>query len=234
MSNELFSRLLAGLHPPLSTAAPEWKYAEQFTVRQVAFLWAGFEPQTNLETDNHNRPTQLNALLQMLLAAINIGRLPATKKYDVLPADEDALLKREDLIAFCESKQQYPAFLFETLPNTTDSEKKNLEETKEISNAPSFAEKDTGRPRSYAWDRIAAATIIIEQDVGLVNPSTGAPLEYMELCRKLQEYVENGFSLFSSDKKHPAPDISQIQKMLGGFIRQYLYLRGKHEKDKTK
>jgi hypothetical protein len=235
MSNEqLLARALLDIYPPLHKAADEWKYVDHFTVRQVAYLWGDNEPMTDLDTKAHNRPSQLNAVIQMLISAITAGTLHATKKYDLLPVDEQALVGRADLVKFCEAKSQFPEFLFDTRPKGETMTSQANVASQDNQTGPSFAEKDGGRRRTYNWDRIAAAAVVIEWGDSLVDEH-GQPLHFMAICRRLKEFVQNGYSIHEdpNQPKVPAPDISQIQKYCGGFLKEFIALRNEHEKRKS-
>ena len=220
MANEGISGATGSHFPSLSAAAPEWKYADEFTVRQVAYLWGGHEPIKRTDEHHSNIPLQFQAIVSMLLSSIQSGNLRAKKKFEALSADENARVSRADLMKLCEGIKQFPEFLFDT--TAIDSEPSD---EAALSNSPSFAAKRGGRPELYPWDKIVASLILID---GLEE----LPRRKMQICKTLLSFVRAGYSFDTSRSDGKAPDVSAIQKKLGGVIDAYIELRDKMNKEK--
>jgi hypothetical protein len=94
-----------------------WMSVDLFTVNQAAALWAGVDPAKLWPLDSFN-PSEYVATKQMLTAAIVTGQLPAdtsTNAFVIIGDHSETLVSRVNLEAFARGKNQFPAFLFDTL-----------------------------------------------------------------------------------------------------------------------
>ena len=144
--------------PDLAT----WALVDVFTVRQAACLWVGAEPKENLWFSNGARKDQIAAIEQMLTGAILLGVLHADASANILRLIGDhskTVVTRGALRAFAESKNQRPAFLFDTL---LPQEVELGDDDSDDSPAPSQISRSRGgRPLEYDWDAFTIEIIRI-------------------------------------------------------------------------
>ena len=94
-----------------------WMNVDTFTVEQAAALWCGLDP-SRLSIFDSSNPSEFHAAKQMLTGAIIAGELAANASMNIQSYGGDhskTLVTRSALEAFARSRNQYPAFLFDTL-----------------------------------------------------------------------------------------------------------------------
>lgn len=222
MANDGISGATGSQFPSLRAAAEEWKYVDEFTVWQVAYLWGGHEPIRRRDRHHSNVPPQFQSIVSMLVSSIKSGNLLAETCFENGPFGEDSRVRRADLMKICEGIKQFPEFLFDTRP--IDSEPSH---EAGLSDSTSFAAKPGGAPPRYNWDKIAAALILLDGQNQLGESK-------MQICNQLLNFVRAGYSFDTSKLDGKAPDISTIQKKLGKVIDAYIELRAQMNREKAK
>ena len=94
-----------------------WALVDAFTVEQAACLWCGGNPAKNPRMRTDPERAQIEPYKQMLVAAIQSGELePDTSANPLhfIGDHSESLISRGALRAYAESKNQRPAFLFDT------------------------------------------------------------------------------------------------------------------------
>ncbi len=92
----------------------DWWLADVFTVDQASWLWCEMDPPQYSSTHD----PRVAAILQMLGGAVATKALPADHQFNSFRSLGDfkrSTVTRDALCAFAKSKQQYPAFLFDTI-----------------------------------------------------------------------------------------------------------------------
>lgn len=166
--------------------AQEWCFADAFTVDQAAFLWCGLEPFPKYHFSNSQTPQGFEAVKQGLIAAIELKTLSAQKQFSAFRTDGEALVFRDALKAYAESKKVYPAFLFDTVAPITN-------ENNSIKNKG-------GAPAEYEWDKVFAG-VVWNADLNNLPKTLDA------LTLEMIQFVENGYSFQVKDsapKKAPS------------------------------
>jgi hypothetical protein len=162
-----------------------WALVDVFTARQAACLWVGAEPKENLWFPNGAQKDQIAAIEQMLTGAILLGVLHADASANIqrLIGDHSkTMVTREALRALAESKNQRPAFLFDTL---LPQKAKHRDDVSDDDTAPSqIARSRGGRPPEYDWDALTIEIIRIADLDGL-------PEKQSELKEQLLQWCEN-------------------------------------------
>ena len=156
-----------------------WGMADPLTVEQVACLWAGLEPRS-LKLLRYGTDVEKVAIaprLQMLVGAIASGELPADTKSNPLHTIGQhftTLVRRVDLIAFAESKDERPAFLFDTMlkPAATGSISEPLPQQK----------NKGGRPPEWDWNTFTLEIIRI------ANSPDGLPVTRAKLAEIMRSW----------------------------------------------
>ena len=176
--------------PDLAT----WALADALTVRQAACLWVGAEPTNNLYLVRGSLKDKITATEQMLTAAIRSGILDADSSTNAFASFGDhskTEVTREALRAFAESKNQHPAFLFDTLlPQKVE----HVDEGSDDGAAPSEKTRSRGgRPPEYDWN-----AFVIEI-VRIANTPDGLPEKQSELIKGMLQWCENTWGKQPSD-----------------------------------
>ena len=159
-----------------------WGLVDTLTAEQAACLWAGVDPSENIFVRSSSDKSRLDAILQLLSAAIQTGRLPADSSRNSLSMIGNystSLVTRDDLKALASAKGERPAFLFDTL--MPDAKEQELPAS-ENNHAP---KSKGGRPREYDWD---ALTIEI---IRIANSPDGLPETQAKLVAQLLQWCEN-------------------------------------------
>lgn len=133
-----------------------WMLVDFFLIQQAACLWVEVDPaKTDLERSAGER-SEVTAAEMMLVGAVSSGDLPQISPSHV---------SRQDLIAWAQTKNETPRFLFDTLMPFSD--KKN------VADIP-VAKNKGGRPTTYDWNAFVIEIIRIAEDEQL--PETGPEL----------------------------------------------------------
>ncbi len=190
--------------PDLAT----WALVDFLTVRQAACLWVGAEPTESSLLPTGALKDQIAAIEQMLSGMIQSGVLHANVSGNPLKIFGDhskTLVARIDLRALAETKNQRPAFLFDTL---LPQEVKHGDDVSDDAAAPSrIARSRGGRPAEYDWDAFVIEIIRIADLDGL-------PEKQSELKERMLQWCEDTWG------KQPAESsvksrISHIYNKLG-------------------
>ncbi len=191
-----------------------WALAVALTVEQAACLWAGASPTENPIMWPAAQRDRCAAALQMLTSAIQSGELPADMSHNPAAIIGDlskignhskSVVTRKALHAFAESKNQRPAFLFDTL---LPQKVKQGDDVSDDDTAPSRnARSRGGRPPEYDWDAFVIEIIRIADLDGL-------PDKQSELKERMLQWFED------TEDKQPAESsvksrISNIYNKLG-------------------
>ncbi len=161
-----------------------WALADALTVRQAACLWVGADPSESRFYPTGVLIDQITAVEQMLTAAIRSGVLDADSSANLLASIGNystSLVTREALRAFAESKNQWPAFLFDTLlpPKTEHNEDIPVADTETFGSTRSRV----GRPLEYDWNEFVVEIIRIADLDGL-------PEKQSELIKQMLYWCE--------------------------------------------
>ncbi len=164
-----------------------WALVDALTVDQAACLWVGAEPaESDVARKFSGKTAELDriaAVKQMLSAAIRAGELPAdtsTNPMAMIGDDSKTLVTREALRAFAKSKNQRPAFLFDTL---LPQEVKHGEEVFDDDTAPSrIARSRGGRPPEYDWDAFTIEIIRIADMDSLPDKQSELKEQMLQWC----------------------------------------------------
>ncbi len=186
-----------------------WALADALTVRQAACLWAGADPSESRFYPTGVLKDQITAVEQMLTAAIRSGVLDAdwsANAFASLGDHSKSVVTREALRAFAESKNQWPAFLFDTLlpPKTEHNEDIPVADTETFGSTRSRV----GRPLEYDWDEFVVEIIRIASGLD------GLPEKQSELIKQMLHWCEDTW------RRQPAESnvkkrISNIYNKLG-------------------
>jgi hypothetical protein len=188
-----------------------WDFVDSFTVSQAAWLWYGANPMPYLGTISasiQNWPADVSAIFQMLCAAVREDRLPADHATNPdfyglserLPQDlGESTISRENLVALARSKNNFPAFLFNTM-RLSDTDTAASEPALPAAPGSARTQNLGGRPREYDWD---GATIEI---IFLANLPDGLPETQAETVEHVSQWFENTYG------KQPA--ISEVKKLV--------------------
>ena len=189
-----------------------WALVDALTVNQAACLWVGAEPtESDTERKYRGKTAELDrvaAVKQMLSAAIRAGELsadPSANPMAMIGDDSKTLVSRETLREFAETKNQRPAFLFDTL---LPQEVKHGGDVSDDGIAPSrIARSRGGRPAEYDWD-----TFVIE--IIRIADMDSLPEKQSELKERMLQWCEDTWG------KQPAESsvksrISNIYNKLG-------------------
>ena len=189
-----------------------WALVDALTVNQAACLWVGAEP-TESDTERKYRGKtaeldQVAAVKQMLSAAIRAGELsadPSANPMAMIGDDSETLVSRETLREFAETKNQRPAFLFDTL---LPQEVKHGDDVSDDGIAPSrIVRSRGGRPAEYDWDAFVIEIIRI------ANTPDGLPEKQSELLGTMLYWCEETWG------KQPAQSTAKykISKIYNGL-----------------
>ena len=91
-----------------------WDLVQHFTVRQAASLWCDLEPGQSDLLSRVDHP-EIVAIEQLLVSAVQRGKLPSTFPYGPYPQSDKWLLStvtRADLKSYAEHIGERPKFLF--------------------------------------------------------------------------------------------------------------------------
>ena len=174
-----------------------WALVGAFTVEQAATLWCGCDPAKNSLTRPDSERTQIEPIKQMLSAAIESGELDADTSKNVfanIGNHSGSLVSRVALCDYAESKNQHPAFLFDTLLPENDVRTK--------------AKNKGGRPPGYDWD-----AFIIEI-IRVANSPDGLPDTQAKLIKHMQQWCQETWGNEPSDSV-VKDRISKIYKGIG-------------------
>ncbi len=158
-----------------------WRLADAMTVEQAACLWVGADPAGNRYARPPEERDQIAAVQQTLTAAIRAGELDADTTANVLANignHSESLVKRAALRDFAKRKNQYPAFLFDTI--LPENEAGNTEATE----PPAPSGSQGGRPPEYDWDAFIIEIIRIADLDAL-------PDKQSELIERMLQWCED-------------------------------------------
>ncbi len=162
-----------------------WALVDALTVDQAACLWVGAEPSQSRLLPTGVLKDEITAVQQMRTAAIRSGILDADSSTNVMASIGDhskTVVTREALRAFAESKNQRPAFLFDTL---LPQKVKHGDDVSDDGTAPSrIARSRGGRPLEYDWDAFVIEIIRIADLDGL-------PEKQSELKERMLQWCED-------------------------------------------
>jgi len=154
-----------------------WALADPLTAEQAAHLWAGVDPSSASGLPMSERNPAVAPYFQMLAGAISSGQLRAdtsTNPMASIGAHKQTLIKRADLIAFANSKNEHPAFLFDTMQTAPGAAT-----TRDAVIAP--PKNPGGAPAKYDWNLFFLEIIRIAHEGNL--PDTRA-----ELAREMRDW----------------------------------------------
>tara|TARA_R110002020_G_scaffold37828_3_gene113981 strand:- start:10110 stop:10730 length:621 start_codon:yes stop_codon:yes gene_type:complete len=192
-----------------------WMYVEVFTVNQAAALWCGFEPST-MNFYDVGSPSEALAIKQMLVGAITTGQLRANSEANpvaIIGNYSDSLISRDDLKAYAEQRNLYPAFLFDTLAPSGNAEPFQPSSTwsrPEPNIPPVAARADRnvgGRPPTYDWDSF------IMEVIRRANSLDGLPHVQADLIRDLLQWFSDTYGVEPAESA-VKQRISKIYKYL--------------------
>ena len=155
-----------------------WAFVDHFAIFQAAWLWCGEEPKPYLGKilfSTQNRPGEVTAIFQMLCSAVRAGGLPADhtansnyySELHPIPKDlGESSISREDLVAFAKSKNQFPAFLFDTMAPEPEQTKTGVVQPSTKFETPEVKNKG-GRPIEHDWDGARIEILRIADEDGL-------------------------------------------------------------------
>ncbi len=172
-----------------------WMNVDIFTVEQAAALWCGLDP-SKLSIVRSSNPSEFHAVKQMLTGAIIVGELPAdasTNFFSGIGDHSETLVARSALEAFARSRNQFPAFLFDTLapfnqrftgPMPTiksllESRIEALRQAPDIQGGDQAPVNRGGRPTEYDWDALTMEII------RHANSPDGLPEKQADLVREM-------------------------------------------------
>ncbi len=165
--------------PDLAT----WALVDFLTVRQAACLWFGAEPPESYRVPTGPQKNQIAAIEQMLTGAILSGVLHANASGNpgkIVGDHSRTLVARIDLRALAESKNQRPAFLFDTL---LPQEVQHGDDVSDDGAAPSrIARSRGGRPPEYDWDAFIIEIIRIADLDGLPDKQSELKEQLLQWC----------------------------------------------------
>ena len=210
---------------PAEKFVDEWRLVDKFTVRQAAHLWAGVEPIEKYSTPKIAEPKVYQAIRQMLVTAIGTGAISVRKKNPhSKDIDDDDEISREDLKSFAKSKEQYPAFIFNTNSLAEDGAKTEKLIGLEKKTNPG------GAPRQYDWDKAR---------IGLAYYSSvhGTPESLAKAASLMARFIQNGYSFYTFpndeiDETGTIPDQRTVEKQISTFYKDYAALEASEESKK--
>ena len=160
-----------------------WALVDDFTVRQAACLWVGAKPSENPFSRTGVITDQIAAIEQMLTSAIRSGVLDADTSTNALTLIGDhskTIVTREALRAFAESKNQRPAFLFDTLlPQEVEHGEDDSDDSPE---PPQIPRSRGGRPLEYDWDAFTIEIIRIADMDSLPEKQSELKEQLLQWC----------------------------------------------------
>jgi hypothetical protein len=167
-----------------------WMLVDWFKIEQAAALWIGADPAGNGLGRTSSERSEIAAALQMLTGAIHSGELACDHTKNPMAsigAIESSIVSRENLMTWARGRQQFPAFLFDTLMPFHNVRA-------EPGRAPAAAQPNKGgSPAKYDWDAFMLEIIRIANYGGL--PKTRA-----EMTRKMLEWFSDTFDAHPTER----------------------------------
>tara|TARA_R110002020_G_scaffold56074_35_gene155387 strand:+ start:4384 stop:5019 length:636 start_codon:yes stop_codon:yes gene_type:complete len=204
----------------MSGNASLWMHVDAFTVNQAAALWCNVDP-AQMASIAFTPPSEVEAVRQMLTAAIMQGALPAdtsVSAFKIIGDYSKAVVTRQDLEAFARNKGLYPPFLFDTLAPFTET---GGSQTGPLPTASSIdtglraapipdpiAKGKGGRPQEYDWDSFTS------EIVRRANSPDGLPERQADLIRDMLQWFRDTFDMEPAESSVKAR-ISKIYRYLG-------------------
>jgi hypothetical protein len=166
-----------------------WLLTDAFRVSQAACLWVDEDPAASAYGRTPAANSDVEAITQLLSAAIQAGELKADSSLNALKIIGDfskSVVTKTELQNFARSKGQFPAFLFNTLMPDQPHSLHPVPEPP-VSEAPdSPASKNKGgRPSEYDWDTFTIEIIRVASSLD------GLPDTQAELIRQMLQWCEN-------------------------------------------
>lgn len=170
-----------------------WMHVDLFTVDQAAALWAGFDPAGLYSTDSL-RPSEVVAAKQMIVSGVVSGEIAADSTTNYLARIGDystSLISRANLETFAQTRNLFPAFLFDTLARfegTGGTMGSNLSATTTLQREfPTPSANRGGRPHQHDWN-----TFILEV-IRRANQPDGLPDTQAELVRDMLAWFQSTY-----------------------------------------